>query len=437
MVEQSAVNRCVTGSSPVRGAKRRATRLVARFYARGVSPSKDYDTCPTLARRMSSLTDDFTLNYKQISQSLLEAIPLPVLVVDRSLIISYYNQQSLLFARSLEHNKLQGSQLDQVIQNPFITQLVETSIRSGSPQKALYEQGDSDVAWKVSVSPLAYASPPSPPSFQHFAVVIEDMTETRRIERVQRDFLANISHELRTPLTSVRLLTETLEDIIDTDPERAQEFVEKIETEVQYLSELVAELLELSRIESGQMSMTIEPVGAARMVREVMARMLPLAQRHRVKLLTSIEQGDTLVAADSKQITRVLVNLVHNAVKFTPSGGTIVIGTALQPDLLTQRFYVSDTGVGIRAEELSRIFERFYKTDRARSKAGFIGPGGGGTGLGLAIARNVVETHGGRITAESTVGQGSIFTFTLPVAVPLTGNDTDANLPPASTPPST
>ena len=378
--------------------------------------------------------DDFTLDSKQISQSLLEAIPLPVLVVDRSLAVSYHNQQSLLFARSIEQNKLKGSQLDQVMHNPVIIQLVENSIRTGSAQKALYEQGNSDVAWKVSVSPLAQGpgSLISPQDFQYFAVVIEDITETRHIERVQRDFLANISHELRTPLTSVRLLTETLEDIIDTDPERAQEFVEKIETEVQYLSELVAELLELSRIESGQMSMTIEPVGAARMVREVMARMLPLAQRHRVKLLTSIEQGDTLVAADSKQITRVLVNLIHNAVKFTPSGGTIMIGTALQPDRLTQRFSVSDTGVGIRAEELSRIFERFYKTDRARSKAGFIGPGGGGTGLGLAIARNVVETHGGRITAESTVGEGSIFTFTLPVAVPLDDNDSDsrANLPP-------
>ena len=323
------------------------------------------------------MTDDFTLNYKQISQSLLEAVPLPIFVVDRSLIVSYYNQSGLAFVQSLESSKLGGSHLDQVLHNSVITQLVETSIRTGSAQKAFYEQGNSDVAWKVSVSPLA-SEKLSPANFQYFAVVIEDMTETRRIERIQRDFLANISHELRTPLTSVRLLTETLEDIIDTDPERAQEFVEKIETEVQYLGELVAELLELSRIESGQMSMTIEPVGAARMVREVMARMLPLAQRHRVKLLTSIEQGETLVAADSKQITRVLVNLVHNAVKFTPSGGTIVIGTALQPDQLTQRFYVSDTGVGIRAEELSRIFERFYKTDRARSKAGFIGPGGGG-----------------------------------------------------------
>jgi two-component system, OmpR family, phosphate regulon sensor histidine kinase PhoR len=238
----------------------------------------------------------------------------------------------------------------------------------------------------------------------------------RHIERVQRDFIANISHELRTPLTSVRLLAETLEDTIDTDSDKAQEFVEKIENEVQYLSELVSELLELSRLESGQTLMTIEPIGAERLIREVMARMLPLAQRHRVYLSTNIQQGKTLVVADSKQITRVLVNLIHNAIKFTPSGGKIVIGSDLQPDQQAQRFYVKDTGVGIRAEELPRIFERFYKTDRARAKAGFIGPGGGGTGLGLAIARHVVETHGGHITAQSILGEGSIFAFTLPVA---------------------
>jgi two-component system phosphate regulon sensor histidine kinase PhoR len=206
-----------------------------------------------------------------------------------------------------------------------------------------------------------------------------------------------------------------LEDTIDTDPDKAQEFVEKIENEVHYLSELVSELLELSRLESGQTLMTIEPIEAERLIREVMARMLPLAQRHRVQLVTNIQQGKTLVAADSKQITRVLVNLIHNAIKFTPSGGKIVIGSDLLAEQQAQRFYVKDTGVGIRAEELPRIFERFYKTDRARSKAGFIGPGGGGTGLGLAIARHVVETHRGHITAQSSIGEGSTFAFTLPV----------------------
>ncbi|GAC1684104.1 MAG: hypothetical protein NVS9B9_06110 [Ktedonobacteraceae bacterium] len=178
---------------------------------------------------------------------------------------------------------------------------------------------------------------------------------------------------------------------------------------------MVSELLDLSRIESGQAAMTFEPIEADRLVHEVMARMLPLAQRHRVTLRTDIEQGKTFVVADSRQITRVLVNLVHNAIKFTPSGGTITMGTTLLAGQGMQRFFVHDTGVGIRSEELPRVFERFYKTDRARSKADYFGPGGGGTGLGLAIARHVVEAHGGRINAESVLGQGSLFMFTLPI----------------------
>jgi two-component system phosphate regulon sensor histidine kinase PhoR len=134
-----------------------------------------------------------------------------------------------------------------------------------------------------------------------------------------------------------------------------------------------------------------------------------------VTLRTDISEGNNLVAADSKQVARVLVNLVHNAIKFTPSGGTVTIGTTIQARGRSQQFFVRDTGVGIRAEELPRVFERFYKADHARSKTDFIGPGGGGSGLGLAIARHVVEALGGRITAESHVGHGSTFTFTLPV----------------------
>jgi len=379
--------------------------------------------------------DDPSIDYQYIARSLLEAVPLPVLVVDHSLTIRHCNQQSLQL-RAVIGNP-QGMQPDQVIDNPAIVQLVKESISSGRTCKGFYEQAGSDVAWKVSVSPLAHHPPleavaqervatgqhTTPPGdYQYFAVIIEDITEARRVERMQRDFLANISHELRTPLTAVRLLAETLEDTIDTNPDKAQEFVEKIEKEVQYLNELVAELLELSHIESGQVLMTIEPIEAERLVREVMARMLPLAQRHRVYMRTAIHEGRSLVAADSKQIMRVLVNLVHNAIKFTPSGGEIIIGTSPLLDQPAQRFYVRDTGVGIRAEELPRIFERFYKTDRARVKAGFIGPGGGGTGLGLAIARHVVEAHGGRISAESTLGKGSTFAFTLPIAV---RSDTD------------
>ncbi len=369
------------------------------------------------------LTGNTTINYRHFFHELLEAIPWPILIVDRTLSVSYHNQHA---AHLLEEaDPLKDLKLDQVIHDAAIIQLVQESIQAGSSQSREYDKGKAGLSWKVSVIPLGHQSyktkteqshKSAGQSYHYFVIAIEDLTELRRLERVRRDFIANISHELRTPLASVRLLAETLEDAIDTDRENAQTFVEKIEIEVQYLTDLVSELLELSRIESGQVPMMIEPVKAEQLVRETMARMLPQAQRHRVVLRTDIMQGETMVAADSKQIARVFVNLVHNAIKFTPSGGMIVIGTAPEVEGRTQRFFVRDTGIGIRPEELPRIFERFYKSDRARSKSDFIGPGGVGSGLGLAIARHVIEAHGGRITAESTVGQGSTFTFTLPVA---------------------
>ena len=368
------------------------------------------------------MVDQVTINYQHFFQKLLEAAPWPVIIIDSSLSICFYNQLAVQLLEATE--PLPGLKLDQLIQDQAILQLVQESIQSGEPRRGELVKAHSTTAWKVSVTPLEHTPHEEGAQGQHgsiaqrysyFAIAIEDLTELRKLERVRRDFIANISHELRTPLASVRLLAETLEEAIDTDRDKAQMFLEKIETEVQHLTALVSELLELSRIESGLLPMAIEPVEAGQLVREVMARMLPQAQRHRLALRTEIQDEHVLVAADSKQIARVLVNLVHNAIKFTSSGGTVTIGTRLEQGGQAQRFFVRDTGVGIRPEELPRIFERFYKADRARSKTDFIGPGGGGSGLGLAIARHVVEAHGGRIIAESTPGQGSTFTFTLPV----------------------
>jgi two-component system, OmpR family, phosphate regulon sensor histidine kinase PhoR len=359
--------------------------------------------------------DDTAINYERFFQQLLEVSSRPMLIVDCSLTICFYNQRAVQLLQTKE--PMQGSALGSLLHEERILQLVSESIGSSRACSTEYNKDNGDVIWNVSVSPLAHSGEPGSRAYKYFAVSIENLTELRRMEHVRRDFIANISHELRTPLASVRLLVETLEDAIDTDREKAQMFVEKIETEVQYLTDLVTDLLELSRIESGLMPMMIEPVAAEKLVREVLARMLPLAQRHRVTLRTEIRQGTTMIAADSKQIVRVLVNLVHNAIKFTPSGGFVVIGSQLNEGEQTQQFFVRDTGVGIRPEELSRVFERFYKADRARSKTPFIGPGGGGSGLGLAIARHVVEAHGGRITVKSIIGQGSTFTFSLPVVV--------------------
>lgn len=362
--------------------------------------------------------NEAALDYRYLFHSFIAALPVPVLVLDRQTRIQYYNQQALLL---LGQERLEpDTQLDHVMHDVQMLQQVYENLRHDEPHTSVSATANNEQAWKITTTPFYQQTAieaereTTPSSFVYVLVTIEDIAQARRIERVQRDFIANVSHELRTPLTSVRLLTETLEDAIDTDHEKAQEFVEKIEIEIQYLTDLVNELLELSRIESGQVSMQLEPVEAQQLVREVMARMLPLAQRHRVSLRTDVQEGKTLVIADSRQITRVLVNLVHNAIKFTPSGGMIVIGTTPRLEQQRQQFFVRDSGVGIRAEDLSRIFERFYKTNRARSKADFIGLGGGGTGLGLAIARHVVEAHGGRILVESVVGEGSVFSFTLP-----------------------
>ena len=354
------------------------------------------------------------IDYQHLFTSLLEAFPLPVLIVSNTLSICYYNQSALrLFEKT---PPTQDLPLDTLLDDPAIMQLVRASIQTRRSSKAEFARGNAAGVWSISVTPLADQRASTDAAYSYFAITIEDKAALRHLERMQRDFIANISHELRTPLSSIRLLTETLEDAIDTDHEKAQEFIEKIEIEIRHVNDLVSDLLELSRIESGQLPMMIEPTEAEQLVREVMARMLPLAQRHRVMLRTNIQQGKTLVAADSKQISRVLVNLVHNAIKFTTSGGKIIIGTAPETDQAVQRFFVQDTGIGIRPEDLPRVFERFYKTSRSRSKTDFIGPGGGGTGLGLAIAQQVVEAHGGHITAESTPGQGSLFRFTLPVA---------------------
>jgi len=200
--------------------------------------------------------------YRQLFTSFLEAVPLPMFVVDRQLTVLNANRRALRLCHTTTLSP--HIRLDQLLPDGTVLQLVQETIQTAQERNFLYEKEDgTDSAWRVSVVPLAgqprraratsrvapYRLPDQEqPTYTFFALSIEDVTEPRRLERMQRDFLANISHELRTPLTSVRLLAETLEDVIDASPERDQQFIEKIENEVEYLSGMVSELLELSRI---------------------------------------------------------------------------------------------------------------------------------------------------------------------------------------------
>lgn len=237
-------------------------------------------------------------------------------------------------------------------------------------------------------------------------LLVQDLTRVRRLETVRRDFISNVSHELRTPLASLRALTETLQDGALDDPKAAHRFIGRIQTEVDALTQMAAELLELTRIESGQLPLEFTSAAPEALIISSADRMRAQAERAGVTVQVECPAGLPNVRADVPRLEQVLVNLIHNSVKFTSPGGHITLSS--EGDEAFVRFSVHDTGVGIPAEDLLRIFERFFRVDRSRS--------GGGTGLGLSIARHIVEAHGGRIWAESEEGRGSTFYFTIPVA---------------------
>lgn len=240
----------------------------------------------------------------------------------------------------------------------------------------------------------------------HVLLVLQDLTRVRQLETVRRDFISNISHELRTPLASLKALVETLQEGALEDPPAANRFLSQMVREIDNLTQLVQELLELSRIESGKVPLNRTPIQPVDLLDQAHNRMALQAERAGISIERIEEDNLPLVFADSIRISQVLLNLLHNAIKFTPPGGRITLqATSRVHDVV---FSIQDTGVGIPSQDRLRIFERFYKTDRSRS--------GGGTGLGLSIAKHLVEAHGGHIWVESTEGSGSTFSFSIPKA---------------------
>jgi two-component system phosphate regulon sensor histidine kinase PhoR len=241
-------------------------------------------------------------------------------------------------------------------------------------------------------------------------VALDDVTELRRLQRIRAEFVDNISHELRTPLANVRLLTESL--TIETAPlelpERVRESIRKIDVESEALAQMVNELLDLSRIEQGTARLRMEDVDLGVVVRGVIERLRLFAERQGVRVVAKLPADLSHVRGDDERLGQLFLNLLHNAVKFSPPGGTVrVSGTRDGDNVLVS---IRDEGPGIPPGDLERVFERFYKVDKARVR------GRGGTGLGLAIARHIAETHGGRIWAKNNGGMGAVFTVALPVA---------------------
>lgn len=272
--------------------------------------------------------------------------------------------------------------------------------KDGQRQSTMLEIGSQHIFLQIVAIPLKTALPGST------MILFQDLTQLRKLETVRRDFISNVSHELRTPLASLKALAETLQEGALEDPPAAHRFIIRMETEIDNLTQLVNELLELSRIESGKVPLSFQRIQPCALLNTGYERMTLQAERAGLELILDCNQDLPVVFADPDRIAQVLINLIHNAVKFTPPGGKITLSAYQDNEQIV--FFVRDTGVGIASKDLSRIFERFYKADRARA--------GGGTGLGLSIARHMIESHGGYIWVESEEGVGSSFYFTLPIA---------------------
>jgi two-component system phosphate regulon sensor histidine kinase PhoR len=295
----------------------------------------------------------------------------------------------------------EGLSLARAVRDHEICAALDEALAHGTRRTEVRRAGNSHL--RVAAAPLRESA--------GGLLVLRDVTEERRVENLRRDFVANVSHELRTPIAALKALVETLEDGALDDPPAARDFLRRIHVEVDGLAQLVAELLELSRVESGRAQLKLEAVEPDELVSSAAERLRAHAERVGLALTWDADPELAPVLADRTRVEHVLLALVHNAIKFTPPGGLVRVNVV--SDGSFAHFTVEDTGSGIPAEDVPRIFERFYKVDRARAAVG--------TGLGLAIAKHVIQALGGRIWAESEVDRGTTVHFTLPTATAETG----------------
>ena len=329
-----------------------------------------------------------------------------VIATNSAGIVTICNETSLqLLKIKVEKKKIIGRTLAEMVRHHQLIELWQRCSETQEPISDIVDLNQSELFLQCNIVPL------SGQPLRGYLILLHDLTTVRRLETVRRDFISNLSHELRTPLASLRAVIETLQDGALKDPPAAERFLNRAAIEIDTLTQMVSELLELSRIESGKVPFKFAPVKIEKIVEEVMEKLLYQAVRKETKIDVDIAPNLPELFVDYFRIEQVLSNLLHNAIKFAPDqGGVITIKAEVyceqgqKSDFL--QISVRDNGIGIPEQDIDRIFERFYKTDRARTSRG--------TGLGLAIAKHIVQVHQGKIVAKSREGKGSIFWFTLP-----------------------
>jgi two-component system phosphate regulon sensor histidine kinase PhoR len=347
------------------------------------------------------------------SSAILRSMVEGVAVIDAEERLVFYNRAfSEIFG--LETATAEGRTLIEVVRNAELVGLIRKALRSDEALQTDISMGIVQMqSFSATAAPVKaldttngdQAAATAKPSGA--VVVLHDVTELRRLERVRQDFVANVSHEFKTPLTAIQGFAETLLGGALDDPSNNRRFLDIIRNHAIRLARLTNDLLKLARIEAGKLEVEFFPVGLMELIEGCAETTLLKASRRQIALEIEVPPGLPSVRGDAGLLRDVLQNLLDNAIQYTPEGGHIhVTAEAKSREVVVT---VSDTGIGIPASDQERIFERFYRVDAARSREA------GGTGLGLSIAKHIVEAHNGRLSVESVIGEGSKFSFSIPI----------------------
>ncbi|MFQ5862585.1 MAG: two-component system histidine kinase PnpS [Candidatus Brocadiales bacterium] len=302
----------------------------------------------------------------------------------------------------LDQEKTLGRHIREVFNNDQLNTLVGETLKSGNVHTC--ETADllpNETVFRLHITPIKGSE-----SDLGVAIIAHDITDLKKLEKVRVEFVANVSHELKTPLASIKGFVETLKDGALEEPENARKFLSIIERHTNRLNNLIGDLLSLSKIESGKTPLELRKIALLPFVNKLIGTFDDHIREKEHTVLVNIPEGLTYIHADEALLDQALANLLDNAIKYTPPCGKITISATEENRQI--ELAVSDTGIGIPRADLARVFERFYRVDKARSREM------GGTGLGLAIVKHIALAHGGTVFANSKPGHGSIFTITFP-----------------------
>ncbi len=396
-------------SNPIRQVARAAKKISRGDFSERIRIDSE-DEVGDLARSFNVMSEELESKIESLVREVSEKEVVLSSMIEGVIAVDQ-EERVILFNRALQKmlelppNDTLGRFHWEAVRNPEINNLFKKVLRTRKQKTIEFSFTPlKEKIFRVQAAPIV----DSGGTLLGVVTVLHDITEIKRLEKVRMEFVANVSHELRTPLTSIMGAAETLKNGAIDDKKDALTFLNVIERHTDRLNRLIADLLDLSRVETGKKKMEFGPIKILDLAEKAVCGFQEAAKKKFLEIIMDIPPDLPLVLADEEEIETVLSNFLDNALKYTPKKGKITLG-AVEKDGFIETT-VADNGTGIPKKDLPRIFERFYQVDKDRSREL------GGTGLGLSIVKHIIEAHGGTVKAESEEGKGTIFTFTLPIS---------------------